>query len=285
MKNRTLAVILLLCTVLIPNGFAITTNKIYKNSSNFGNVEFVESDPKGEIYAIGALKMLADRFNELVYFLKKKNDNIELSANQQRAYDKDLKVLTFNYYDVSMKATPYSRTYGIMYARNLFKGLEDYIYHPMYMLMDPNYNLNFGWLTCVPTSNSNFPDMLDTFIEYINSSEKFGYFDDIGLCTHYLKKITRLKLEKILKIKNFYEKYALDSNNAMIMFENIIILIKKFIMRNDFAVKHLEFVVKYAKKQENRGLLLEKIKNIVMNNIECFANSVEEMTLVYHKIR
>lgn len=285
MKNRTLAVILLLCTTLIPNGFAVTTNKIYKSSSNLKNVKFVESDPKGEVYAIGALKMLSDRFNELVYLLKKKHDNIELSANQQTACNKDLKVLTFAYYDVSMKSTPYSRTYGRIYASGLFKGLEDYIYHPMYMLMDPSYNLNFGWLTCVPTSNSNFLDMLDTFIECINSSEKFGYFDDIGLCTHYLKKITRLKLEKILKIKNFYEKYALDSDNAMIIFENIIILIKKFITRNDFAVKHLEFVVKYAKKQKNSSFLLKKIKNIVAHNMDCFANSVEEAAFVYDKIR
>lgn len=280
MKKRILAIILLACTIFTPNGFAIT-----KNSSNFKNVEFNENCSKGEDYAVGALKMLSDVFNELVYLLEKKLDNIELSDIQEKTCNKDLKVLTFDYYDVSRETTPYSRTSEIFYAGKLFKGLENYIYHPVYMLMDPNNDLNFGWLTCVPSRNSSFPDMLDTFMEYVYLSEDVGYFDDVGLCNHYLKKITRLKLEKILKIKNFYSKYAVNSDNAMVMFENIIFLIKKFITRNDFAVKHLEFVVKYAKSQPDSKVILGKIKKIVANNIDCFANSVEEITLVYNKIR
>ena len=105
-----------------------------------------------------------------------------------------------------------------------------------------------------------------------------------------LKEVSKLAwsnelLEKVLEIKNFYNKCPTNSDNAIVVFENIILLIKKFKIQNDLAIKHLEFVVKYAKSKENSEALLKKIEHIVTNNIGHFANSVEEMAFVQFKIR
>lgn len=280
MKNKTLAIILLLCTALVPTGFA---GESPRNRSNYSNIKLVKIDPKSENYAMGTLKMLSDKFNELLDLLKKERNNIKLDSNQQKAYTKDLKLLTFSYYDFSMKNRPYSRTYARIYAGQLFKGLSDYLYHPMYMLVDPCSGRDFGWLTCSPSSK--FSDMLDIFVENIRLSEDAGYYDDVGLCLHYLRRIVRSKLEKVLEIKNFYNKCPTNSDNAIVVFENIILLIKKFKIQNDLAIKHLEFVVRYAKSKENSEALLKKIEHIVTNNIGHFANSVEEMAFVQFKIR
>ena len=113
MKNKTLAIILLLCTALVPTGFA---GESPRNRSNYSNIKLVKIDPKSENYAMGTLKMLSDKFNELLDLLKKERNNIKLDSNQQKAYTKDLKLLTFSYYDFSMKNRPYSRTYARIYA-------------------------------------------------------------------------------------------------------------------------------------------------------------------------
>lgn len=276
MKNKTLAVLLLLCTAFIPSGFAGEIRG--KSDSNYRNIEFIKREPGSENYAIGTLKMLSDKFNELLDLMKKERSNIELDGEQKQTYSKDVKFLTFCCYDTGIRTIPYGR----MYVQQFFKGLDDFIYHPMYMLMNPGSGLNFGWLTCSPSSS--FKDMLNTFVENIYYSKKLDYFDDVSLCMSHLKKMARLKLEQILKVKNFYYKYPTNSKNAMVVFENIIFIIRRFRMRKDLAVRHLEFVVSYAKSRKNSNELLGKIKEIVTNNIEYFANSVEEMALIYFKI-
>lgn len=276
MKNKTLAVILLLCTMLMPSGFA---GEIRKNSPNYRNMKIIKSQLSGQYYAVGTLRMLSDKFNELLDLLKKEKDKIELDSKQKIACSKDMKFLFFTCYYTKAKTV----LYGQMYAQELFKGLDDFMYHPMYMLINPGSGLNFGWLTYGPSSK--FADMLNTFVENIHLSEEAGYFDDVHSCSNYLKKISRLKLEQILKVKNFYTKFPKNSENALVVFENIIFIIRRFGIRKNLAVKHLELVVKYAKTQENKEELLKKIRNIVTNNIRTFANSVEEMALIQLKIR
>ena len=56
MKNKTLAIILLLCTALVPTGFAGASPR---NRSNYSNIKLVKIDPKSENYAMGTLKMLS----------------------------------------------------------------------------------------------------------------------------------------------------------------------------------------------------------------------------------
>lgn len=289
MKNKTLAILILLCNLLMPSSFAIQTVKKNCNCKycrnkmfikKYRSIEFIKYESEDAYYATGTLKMLSDIFNELLDLLRKQKNNIELDSNQKEIYSKDIKLLTYSSYETGIRTRPYGREC----AQDYFKGLVDFMFHPMYMLINPGSGLNFSWLTCYPSSK--FSDMLDVFFEYLKSPQRSGYFNnDAWVCTNYLKKITRIKLEQVLKIEEFYNKYPNGPDNAMVVFENIIFMIKKFVFPNDLAIRHLDAVVKYAKSQKNSDVLLGKIKKIVRDNITCFASCVEEMAYVYSKIR
>ena len=314
MKNKTLAILILLCNLLAPSSFA--TGKNCKSLSKYSKIEFIKNKTGGEKYAIATLKIISDKLNELMDLLK-----LERDVDQQKKYLKDVEFLTFSYDHPCARSKFYVKKGEI---NKLFKGLDEFMFHPIYMLMNPGSGLNFGWITC-----KNLPEMLGTFVTYIDAYKKSGYFDDKLLFTQHLRRMVGFKLEQILKIKDFYKIYAQDFNTRLTMFENIIILIRGLGIPKELAIKHLEFVVEYARslaeedeerssnsinkedstdkkikrsksydeclkflkyerlreKQARRDEFLRRIREIVAKNIECFADSTEEKLIIMLKTK
>lgn len=88
MKNKTLAILILLCNLLTPSSFATREN--CKSLSKYSKVEFIKNRYGGEKYALLTLEIISDKLNKLLNLMKKERD-----ANQQQEYLKDLKFLTF----------------------------------------------------------------------------------------------------------------------------------------------------------------------------------------------
>lgn len=287
MKNKTLVILILLCNLLAPSSFAGEISKSCNcmNCRNktfikkYHNIEYIKCDDSGVGYALGTLRMLSDRLSELMFFLEKMKSNKELSSNQVESYSKDIKLLTYSCYDSGIRTRPYGREFSQQY----FKGLDNFMFHPMYMLINPGSGLNFSWLTCYPSSR--FSDMLNIFVRNIKRYKYLRYYDSRHLCISHLKKMSRLKLSQALEIEEFYTKYSVNSYCAMVMFENIIALFRQFGLPKDLAVKHLEFFVKYAKTQKNSEALLKRTREILSDNARCFSSSVEDLLYLSLRIK
>lgn len=311
MKNKTLAILILLCNLLTPSSFATREN--CKSLSKYSKVEFIKNRYGGEKYALLTLEIISDKLNKLLNLMKKERD-----ANQQQEYLKDLKFLTFFYGHPSVRSKSYIKEDKV---NQLFKGLDDFMFHPIYMLVNPGSGLNFGWITC-----KNLPEMVKTFVAYIDEYEKSGYFDDKFLFYQHLRIVVGSKLAQILEIKDFYKIYAKTSQISEIVFENIMALIRIFGMPEELAHKHIEFVVKYMKslveedekspsndiskedkkysksksyeecleflkheryreRQTRKERFLQKIRGIVVKNMECFTDSEEGKLIAMLKTR
>lgn len=321
MKNKTIATLIILCNLLTPSSVFAGSGNCQSLSKYDEKVEFIKNIGGSKKPAKMTLKIISDKLNELVNLIKLKNGNVELDSNQQQEYLKNVKFLTFSY--------SYPRARSKFYVKKgqvnrLFNGLDDFMFHPIYMLMNPGSGLNFGWITC-----KKLPEMLSIFVTYIDAYRQSGYIEDKLLFVQHLRRMVGFKLEQILKIKDFYKIYAQDFNTRLTMFENIIILNRGLGMPKELALKHLEFVVEYARslaeedegrpsnsinkedstdkkikrsksydeclkflkherlreKQARRDEFLRRIREIVAKNIECFADSTEEKLIIMLKTK